>query len=95
MGSLDISLVNCKIELDLSWPKDCIIFAIFREAVNPAEAATLTTGAIYQTNIAKVYVPRVTLPIYNNSRFLEYLNQGFKRTTSWNRYSSKDNNDKM
>ena len=57
-----------------------------------------TTGAIFQINNAKLYVPVVTLSINDNIEFLEKIKQGFKRTTSWNKCRSevttqpKDNN---
>ena len=84
-----MSLINCKIEFDLPWSKYFKISAILTEAANPAEPATLITVSIYQTNSGKVYAPIVTLPINNNSKFLEHLKPGFKRTISWKRYRSK------
>ena len=40
-------------------------------------------------NNAKLYVPVVTLYINVNIKFLEIIRQGFKRTTSWNKYRSE------
>ena len=48
-----------------------------------------TTGAIFQINNAKLYVPVVTLSVNDNSKFLENIKQGFKRTISWNKYRSE------
>ena len=50
---------------------------------NPAEPI-LRTGAIFQINNAKLYVPAVLLSTNNNPKFLEHLKQGFRRTVSWN-----------
>ena len=81
--SLNLPLINCEIELDLSWSKNCVISEILKtpEVVgdNPVEA-TLITGATFQTKSAKFYVPVVTLSIDDNIKFLENIKQGFKRT---------------
>ena len=53
------------------------------------EVVTATTGATFQINNAKLYVPVVTLSINDNVTFLENLKQGFKRTISWNKYRSQ------
>ena len=53
---------------------------------NPAET-TITTGATFQKNNAKPYVPVVVLSINNNIKFLEHLKHWF-RTVSWNKYRS-------
>ena len=46
-----------------------------------------TTGATFQKNNSKLYVPAVTFSINDNdNKFLEHLRQGFRRTASWNKY---------
>ena len=59
---LDLSLINCEIELDLTWSKNCVISEISKtpetEGANPDDE-TLTTGATFQINNAKVNVPLV------------------------------------
>ena len=86
--SLDLFLINCKAELDLSESKNSTISEISRTAAmvedNPAEA-TATAGAIFQINNAKLYVPLVN----DNIKFLEHLKQRFRRTVSWNKYRSE------
>ena len=89
-------LINFEIELNLSWSKECIISTAPRVAGNPdanphvlAVAAIQTTGATFQINNAKLYVPVVTLSINDNIKFLENTKQGFKRTISWNKYVSE------
>ena len=65
--------------------KNCIIYEIpGRTAVvgdNSAEAI-LTIGTTFQIINAKRYVPVVTLSVNNSIKFLEHLNQGFRRTIS-------------
>ena len=51
--------------------------------------AIQTTGATFQINNAKLYVPVVTLSINNNIKFLENIKQGSKRKISWNKYRSE------
>ena len=48
-----------------------------------------TTRAAFQINNAKLYVPVVTFPINNDIKFLEIINQDFKRTISWSKYRSE------
>ena len=47
------------------------------------------TGATFQINNAKLYVPIATLTMNDNSKFLENIKQGFKRTIYWNKYRSE------
>ena len=87
-------LINCEIELDLRWKRNCVISEIsrtFREVdpnADPVEyeVVTLTTGATFQINNAKLYVPVVTLSINDNIKFLENVMEGFKITIPWNKY---------
>ena len=82
-------LINCEIELDLKWAKNCVISKTSRtlRVVNPnAEVVTQTAGATHQINNAKLYVPVVTLSINEIIKFLTNIKQGFKRTISWNKY---------
>ena len=92
--SVDLSLINCEIELDLSCSKYCVISEVsrtFRAVGNPAvqQVATQTTGGTFQINNAKLYVSVVTLSISDNIKFLENIKQGFKRTISWNKFRSE------
>ena len=41
-----------------------------------------TTGATFQINNAKIYVPVFALSTNDNIKFLENINQGFKKTIS-------------
>ena len=87
-------LINCEIELDLTWSKYCVISKVprtFREVDPNADlvvykVATATTGATFQINNAKLYVPVFTLSINYNMKFLESIKQGFKTTIYWNKY---------
>ena len=50
---------------------------------------TLSTGATVQINNAKLDAPVVNLSINDNIKFLENINQGSRRTISWNKYWSE------
>ena len=92
-------LINCEIELHLTWSKYCVISEIsIAPAIPgnprasppvPAVVASKTSGVTFQIINAKLYVPVVTLFINDNIKFLENIKQGFKRTITWNKYRSK------
>ena len=76
--SLEMPLINCKVELSLKWYKRCLL------------TATTTTANFIITN-AKRYVPIVTLSIEDNSKLTKLLNEGFKRPIYWNEYKVTPN----
>ena len=78
--SLELPLVNCKIDLELTWHKDCII--------SSADAAAGQVVSFMITD-TKPYVPIVTLAAKDNTNLTKQLNKGFKRTIYWNQYVSK------
>ena len=75
--TLEMPLINYKINLILNWSKD---FVISNTAANQD-----TTFAITDT---KLYVPAVTLST-DNAKLLQQLKSGFKRTINWNKYEPK------
>ena len=64
---LEMYLINCEIDLILTWSTDCVI----------SSANGKTKFAITDT---KIYVPIVTLSTQENAKLLEQLRSGFKRT---------------
>ena len=77
--SLDSLLINCEINLILTWSANCVI-------VSTNVANKNATFAVTDT---KIYVPVVTLSIQNNAKLLQQLKSGFKRVINWNKYLSK------
>ena len=69
-------LINCEVELILTWSENCIIVSTNIANQNPTFTITDTT----------LYVPVVTLSTQGNSKLLPQLRNGFKRTISWNKY---------
>ena len=72
-------MINCEIELDLSWTKYCVL----------SQHHNNITGTTFQINNVKLYVSVVTLSINDNIKFLGNIKQGFKRKISWNKYRSE------
>ena len=73
--ALGMPLINCEVNLILTWSKDFVI--------------TNSTGeekfALTET---KLYVPVVTLSTEDNEKLLQQLKSGFKKTISRNKYES-------
>ena len=78
--SLEMPLVNCKIDLELTWHKDCMI-----SSVNAAAGQAV----LFMITNTKLYIPVVTLSTKDNNNLTKQLNDGFKRTIYWNQYVSK------
>ena len=74
-----MALINCEVNLLLTWSKDCVI-------TNSTDAGKF---AITET---KLYVPVVTLSTQDNARLLQQLKSGFKRTINGNKYQSRYKN---
>ena len=69
-------LINCKIKLNLTWNKECVLSNGVGEAV-------------FVFNDAKLYVPIVMLSKEDNKDFIEQQNKGFQRSIYWNEYKTK------
>ena len=86
--ALNIPLLNCEVELILTWSKNCA-FADMTVDAAANSAIVAPTGLEFQTTDRKFYVPVVTLSKENNGRLLEQLKSGFKRIIKWNKYISQ------
>ena len=73
--TLEMPLINCEVNLILTWSIDCVI----------SSATGETKFAITDT---KLYVPVVTLSTQDNAKLLQQLKSGFKRIINWNKYES-------
>ena len=74
--SLEMPLINCKIKLNLTWTKECVL-------------SNQTGNAVFIINDTKLYVPVVTLSKEDNKDFIEQQNEGFQRSIYWNEYKPK------
>ena len=68
-------LINCEVNLILTWSKDCVITNSEGEG----------KFAITET---KLYVPVVTLSTEDNAKLLQQLKSNFKKKITWNKYES-------
>ena len=85
---LNIPLINCEVELILTWSKNCVLADMTVDAdADPAIVAP--SGATFKITDTKLYVPVVTLSKENDTKLLEQLKTGFKRTIKWNKYRSQ------
>ena len=78
--SLEMPLINCKIRLNLTWKKECVL-------------STGAGEAVCIINDTKLYVPVVTLSKEDNKDFIEQQNKGFQRSIYWNEYKTKEINE--
>ena len=75
--SLEMPSINCKVKLNLTWKKECVLS-------NQAGAAVI------YINDTKLYIPVVTLSKEDNKDFVEQQNKGFQRSIYWNEYKTKE-----
>ena len=84
--SLEMSLINCKIYLELNWNNNCVMYGADTYADGDNVNNRETTFKITST---KLCVPVVTLSTKDNVNLTEQLNEGFKRSVYWNEYKSQ------
>ena len=77
--SLEMPLINCKVKLNLTWKKECVLL-------------TNVGNAVFIINDTKLYVPVVTLSKEDNKDFIEQQNKGFQRSIYWNEYKTEEVN---
>ena len=87
-GSLEMSLINCKVELSLKWIENCVLTTT---PTNANAEATGADSATFKITDAKLYVPIVTLSAEDNAKLSKLLSNGFKRAVYWNKYKVIDN----
>ena len=69
-------LINCEINLILTWSDNCVIFSATRKTK-------------FKITDTKFYIPVVTLSIQDNTKLLNQLKPSFKRSINWNKYQTK------
>ena len=78
--TLEMPLINCKIKLNLTWKKECVL-------------SNQDGAAVFIINDTKMYVPVATLSKEDNKDFIEQQNKGFQRSIYWNEYKTKEINE--
>ena len=71
--SLEMPLINCKVQFSLKWYNNCIL-------------SSSGTAATFTLTDTKLYVPVVTLKTEGNTKLSTLLSEGFKRPIYWNEY---------
>ena len=79
--TLEMSLINCEVELVLMWSANCVIIS-----TDVNDENQVSKFEIVETNL---YVSVVFLSAQDNAKLLPQLKSGFKWTISWNKYTSK------
>ena len=78
--SPEMLLINCKIKLNLTWKKECVL-------------STDEGNALFIINDTKLYFPVVTLSKEDNKDFIEQQNKIFQRSIYWNEHKTKEINE--
>ena len=68
-------LINCEVNIILTWSSTCVI-------------TNYTNAGRFAITDTKLYVPVITLSTKDNTKLLQLLKSGFKRTTNWTKYQS-------
>ena len=92
--SLNIPLINCEVELILTWFKNCVLIdKLTRETdydVDPnVYEVDNPENATFKITDTKLFLQVVTLSKKNGIKLLEQLKSGFKTTIKWNKYRSQ------
>ena len=87
-------LINCEVNLILTWSKNCVTTDETTQDADPNANAPVPeirapTGSTFKIRDTKLYVPVVTLSTQDDNKLLEQLKTGFKRTIKWNKYRSE------
>ena len=70
--SFEMSLINCKVELLLTWIERCML--------------TVANTETFKITDAKLYFPIVTLSAEDNVKLSKLLSEEFKRSVYWKKY---------
>ena len=71
--SLEMPLINCKVELSLPWNPNCVL-------------CNLVGNSTFTITDAKLYVPAVTFSTEDSAKLSKLLTEGFKRPVYWNKH---------
>ena len=71
--SIEMPLINCKVELSLTWNPNCVLSNLVRDST-------------FMLTDAKLYVPFFTLSTEDNPKLSKLLSEGFKGPLYWNKY---------
>ena len=83
-------LINCKVELKLTWSKYCVVST--GRTQNDINDNHNANNIIFTIKDTRLYVPVVTLSARDNQNLSKLLSKGFERSAYWNEYNAKNEN---
>ena len=86
--SLEIPLINCKVEISLNWIENCVLTTA---EVGANADTTGVNSATFKITDVKLYLPVVTLSVGDNLKLTKQFDKGFKRSVYWKEYKVIDN----
>ena len=81
---IEISLINCKVELKLERAKHCVLSAGSNDNDNDQ-----SDNIIFDIKDTKLYVPVGTLSVKDNQKLSKVLTKRFERSVYWNQNKTK------
>ena len=85
--SLEILLINCKVELKLKWITHCVLTVL-----GNGNTSTNPDDTIFVIKDTKLYAPVITLAAKDNQNLSKLLSKEFERSILWNEYKTKSEN---
>ena len=86
--SLEMPLINCKVELKLKWTKYCVLSAAGNENESDNDNNDNANNIIFTIKGTILYVPVVTLSTRDNKKVKKFLSKGFESSVYWNEYKT-------
>ena len=74
--SLEMTLINCKVNLELNWIEGCIL-------------SSAENSAKFEKTDAKLQVRIVTLSTKDSANLTNQISEGFRRSVYWNSYKTR------
>ena len=84
--SIEMSLINCEVELKFKWTKYCDLSSAGND--NEIANAANANRIIFTIKDTKLHVPLVTLSERYNQKLSKLLSRGFKRSVYWSEYKT-------
>ena len=88
--SLEIPLINNKVELKHKWTKHCVLPAASGDNTN-----SNPDNITFTIKDTKLFVPIVTLLAKDNQKLLKLLSKGLEKSMYWYEYKAKSVNKNM
>ena len=83
-------LINCKVELKLTWTKYCVSSVAGADDVDSNVDDNVNGKNIFTIKDTKLYVPVVALTTRDNQKLSNRFSKGVERSVYWNEYKTID-----